>query len=70
MNKLFLAGAAALTLTLAGCDDYSGEAPVDQSPVAPEVVCGDPVQQDNDSALECDVPDNEVSDYNIGDAVA
>lgn len=45
-----------LALVIASCDSP----PVDNSPVAPEVMCQDPGDVDNDSALECAVPDPDL----------
>jgi hypothetical protein len=67
MRALILIAGAFLALS--SCDGPGGEAPADNSPVAPEVVCEEPQQMDNDSAMECAEPENEVADFNIGDSV-
>ncbi len=63
MNKsVLLIGAAALALSACGA------APADESPLAPEILCDQPLQKDGDSALECPVPDDNLTDVNIGNA--
>lgn len=57
-----LAIIAVASLMLAACDapQGSGDAPSEESPVAPKVVCEDPEQIDGDQALECTQFEDEV----------
>lgn len=58
MRSILVTLGALSALSLTAC----GEAPSEDSPIAPEINCEDPVQLDSDTALECGQKEEELVD--------